>query len=187
MKIENPFYDLISTPFGIIGIIWWERSTGPRVLQTLLDKGHKPVENIILKEFPNAQRFASPNIIDLGNQIESFLKGDAVTFNLEIIAFEVCSKFQQKVLLAEYEIPRGWVSTYGRIARHIKVTGGSRAVGRALSKNPFPIIIPCHRAVQVDGNIGGYQGGSEMKRRLLEMEGVGFTTKNKVIMQNVYY
>jgi len=89
--------------------------------------------------------------------------------------------------LAEYGIPRGWVSTYGKIAKHIGVAGGSRAVGRALAENPFPIIIPCHRAVRVDGVIEGYQGGSEMKRALLAMEGVEFTDRGTVSMQRVYY
>jgi methylated-DNA-[protein]-cysteine S-methyltransferase len=90
------------------------------------------------------------------------------------------------VLLAEYGIPRGYVSTYRRIAEHVGSPGGSRAVGGALSGNPFPIIIPCHRAVRSDGGLGGYQGGLEMKKRLLAMEGVGLT-RNKVNMKLVYY
>jgi O-6-methylguanine DNA methyltransferase len=99
----------------------------------------------------------------------------------------VCGAFQRKVLLAEYRIPRGWVSTYGKIAKHVGVAGGSRAVGRALAENPFPIIVPCHRAVRVNGEIGGYQGGSDMKRALLEMEGVEFTEKGRVSMHKVHY
>jgi len=104
-----------------------------------------------------------------------------------MVALEVCGEFQRRVLLAEYGIPRGWVSTYGRIAKHIGVAGGSRAVGRALAENPFPIIIPCHRAVRSDGEIGGYQGGSGMKRALLAMEGVEFTGSGMALMQRVYY
>jgi methylated-DNA-[protein]-cysteine S-methyltransferase len=110
-----------------------------------------------------------------------------VVFDLTNMAMDVCGEFQRKVLLAEYRIPRGWVSTYGRIAAHIGVQGGGRAAGRALATNPFPIVIPCHRAVQSDGSIGGYQGGSDMKRALLEMEGVMFSPKGGVIMEKVYY
>jgi methylated-DNA-[protein]-cysteine S-methyltransferase len=56
-----------------------------------------------------------------------------------------------------------------------------------LASNPFPIIIPCHRAVRSDGELGGYQGGLKMKRKLLEMEEVRFTPSGKVVMKHVYY
>ncbi|MGD0781190.1 MAG: MGMT family protein [Dehalococcoidales bacterium] len=187
MKIEEPYYEVISTVFGGMGIVWWKSISGPRVLQTILDKGQEPVEKIIHKSYPNAQQLTSPVIIELGNKIKCYLKGEVVIFDLGMIALEVCGAFQQKVLLAEYGIPRGWVSTYGRIAKYVGVMKGSRAVGRALAENPFPIIIPCHRAVRADGEIGGYQGGKEMKRALLKMEGVNFTVMGKVSMQKVHY
>jgi len=187
MKLEQPLYEVISTAFGRVVIVWWKSMNGPRVRQTILTKGQKPVEGLIRKKYPGARRLACPEITGLGNKIQSFLNGKAVTFSLEMIALEVCGAFQRKVLLAEYGIPRGWVSTYGRIARYVGVAGGSRAVGRALAENPFPIIIPCHRAVRADGEIGGYQGGGGMKRALLEMEGVELTVKGKVFLQKVYY
>jgi methylated-DNA-[protein]-cysteine S-methyltransferase len=183
---HNAFYELISTAFGPMGIVWWKTTSGPRVRKTLLDRGRNPIEEVIRKDYHGAQRLSSPSIAGLGNQIQRFLEGEAIVFDLEIVALELCSEFQRQVLLAEYGIPRGWVSTYGKIAKHIGVTGGSRAVGRALAENPFPIIIPCHRAVRVDGSIGGYQGGGAMKRALLMMEDVKFI-ENKVLMQRVYY
>jgi alkylated DNA nucleotide flippase Atl1 len=59
-------------------------------------------------------------------------------------------------------------------------TKGVRAVGTALARNPFPLVVPCHRAVRSDRTLGGFQGGLEMKRALLEMEGVEFDSKNRV-------
>ena len=91
------------------------------------------------------------------------------------------------MLLAEYGIPRGWVSTYGRIATHLGVPGGARAVGNALGSNPFPIVIPCHRAVRADGRLGGFRGGVEMKRALLTMEGVEVSQAGKVLTDRFYY
>ncbi len=91
------------------------------------------------------------------------------------------------MLQAEYGIPRGWVSTYGRIARELGVVGGGRAVGNALASNPFPLLIPCHRAVRSTGALGGYQGGLEMKKALLEMEGVVFNSPTKASLIKVYY
>ena len=187
MKLKHPFYELIPTAFGTMGIVWWKAEAGPRVRQIFLSRGRKPVERAVLEDTPGARRQASPAVVGLGDRIQRFLEGEAVVFDLEMIALEVCAEFQRHVLLAEYEIPRGWVSTYGRIARHVGLPGSSRAVGRALATNPFPIIIPCHRAVRADGAMGGYQGGSGMKRALLAMEGVEFTGKDRVLMQRVYY
>jgi methylated-DNA-[protein]-cysteine S-methyltransferase len=186
MKTYHTFYELISTAFGTMGIIWSESTAGPRVKRTLLSRGLKPTEEVVREDYPGARQFSSPAIVGLGHQIKRLLEGEAVVIDLGMVALELCGEFQRQVLLAEYGIPRGWISTYGRIAKHVGVPGGSRAVGRALASNPFPIIIPCHRAVRVDGNIGGYQGGSEMKRALLAMEGVEFTG-SKASMQRVYY
>jgi len=187
LRIEKPYYELIATAFGTMGIVWWKAAAGPRVRQVFLSRGRKPAEGAILEEYPDALRLAFPVIVRLGDQIQRFLKGKAVVFDLDMIALEACGEFQRHVLLAEHGIPRGWVSTYGRIAGHVGSPGSSRAVGRALATNPFPIIIPCHRAVRADGGIGGYQGGGEMKRALLAREGVEFATTGKVLMSRVYY
>ena len=76
----------------------------------------------------------------------------------EIVDLDSCSRFQQHVLLEESRIPRGKVSTYGRIASRLGIPKGARAVGRALGTNRFPLVVPCHRAVRSDGAVGGFQG-----------------------------
>jgi methylated-DNA-[protein]-cysteine S-methyltransferase len=63
----------------------------------------------------------------------------------------------------------------------------ARAVGTALATNPFPIVIPCHRVIRSDGTLGGYGGGLEMKRKLLEMEGVAFHDADHVATGNFIY
>jgi methylated-DNA-[protein]-cysteine S-methyltransferase len=93
--------------------------------------------------------------------------------------------FQEKVLFLAKKIPPGKVATYGQIARILKTS--PRAVGRALSKNPYPIKIPCHRVVKSDGSLGGYSGGVKKKVSLLREEGVSIR-KNKIInfVQAIY-
>lgn len=98
-----------------------------------------------------------------------------------------CSRFQQKVLCAEHGIPRGYVSSYHRIALYLGNPNGARAVGAALATNPFPIIVPCHRIIRSDGVLGGYQGGLEMKRALLEMEQVFFNANGHIFTGNFFY
>jgi methylated-DNA-[protein]-cysteine S-methyltransferase len=69
------------------------------------------------------------------------------------------------------EIARGDVVTYGRLAERAGHPGAARAVGTACARNPIPLIVPCHRVVPGSGGIGGYGGGPERKRVLLELEG----------------
>jgi len=81
--------------------------------------------------------------------------------------------FYQAVWKACAEIPAGSVRTYGWIARRIGRPRAARAVGRALAKNPFAPVVPCHRVVGADGALTGFSapGGLKAKRRLLEREG----------------
>jgi len=71
-------------------------------------------------------------------------------------------------------LPEGKVTTYGDIAQALGLPGASRAIGRILNKNPNPIIVPCHRVVMSDGNIGGYAFGKARKKELLKKEGLRF-------------
>ena len=100
--------------------------------------------------------------------------------NLQFIDITVCYDFQKKVLLETRQIPRGKVICYGHLADRILAPGAARAVGSALARNPFPLIIPCHRVVKSTGYLGNFGGGSEMKRFLLQMEGVQSNTRGKI-------
>lgn len=176
-------YALLSSAFGPFAIVWRETDRGPRVCQIFLPDGQTSVENLVQRAFADSSCLSCPTITELGERIQSFLAGEAVGFGLDVIALEKCSEFQKRVLLAVHKIPRGWVSTYGRIARSSEVLGGARAVGRALSCNPFPIIIPCHRAIRSNGELGGFRGGLRMKQALLELEGIEFSQTRKVLIK----
>lgn len=80
------------------------------------------------------------------------------------------SIFTRAVLKVTAEIPYGEVRSYRWIAQRLGVPEAARAVGNALARNPIPIIIPCHRVVRSDGNLGGYALGVHWKRRLLKLE-----------------
>ncbi|MCP4544481.1 MAG: methylated-DNA--[protein]-cysteine S-methyltransferase [Chloroflexi bacterium] len=181
------FYVLVPSGFGDLSIVWRKKKTGPRVCQIFLPSKHVPVQNVVHVVFPDAKLLSRPAITELSEQMNRFLLGDAVDFGLTLLELDRCSEFQQRVLLAKHKIPRGWVSTYGRIAKSLESPGGARAVGNALARNPFPIIIPCHRAVKADGELGGYQGGLKMKRALLEMEGIEVSPAGKVLVDRFYY
>lgn len=79
--------------------------------------------------------------------------------------------FQWKVLNAVMTIPLGETRTYAWVAKAIGKPGAVRAVGTALRKNPFPLIIPCHRVVKSNGQLGKYAGNDDgRKKKLIEME-----------------
>jgi methylated-DNA-[protein]-cysteine S-methyltransferase len=72
------------------------------------------------------------------------------------------------------KIPKGKVSTYKEIAKAIGKPKAFRAVGNALNKNPFSPVVPCHRVVKSNGELGGFSSGKLKKKRLLESEGIVF-------------
>ena len=80
--------------------------------------------------------------------------------------------FQRKVWALLRAIPKGSTRTYGELATDLGMSNGARAVGSANGANPIAVLIPCHRVIASDGTLGGYAYGVEMKRRLLEEEGV---------------
>lgn len=82
------------------------------------------------------------------------------------------SDFQRAVWQLLLAIPLGHTRTYGELAQDLNKTAGARAVGAACGANPIPVIIPCHRVVAAKGRFGGFSGGLEWKRRLLQIEGV---------------
>jgi methylated-DNA-[protein]-cysteine S-methyltransferase len=86
------------------------------------------------------------------------------------IGFTKGTEFDMNVWLSLQEVPYGETRTYKWLAEKVGKPAASRAVGQALSRNPLPILLPCHRIIESDGSIGGYSGGVDIKRRLLEIE-----------------
>lgn len=88
----------------------------------------------------------------------------------EPLPFLAGSPFQIQVMQALSKIPFGRLITYKELAEMCGSPRGARAVGNACGRNPFPLFVPCHRVIHSDGHIGGFAGGTQIKRRLLEFE-----------------
>ena len=80
--------------------------------------------------------------------------------------------WQKRVFALVKKIPKGRITTYKIIAKRLHNSQGSRAVGNALKNNPFLLVIPCHRIIKSNGEIGGYVGGIGVKMKLLKQEGI---------------
>lgn len=99
---------------------------------------------------------------------KAYLEGTHLPFPLPL-SFE-CGSFTKKVLDYLYTIPIGEVQTYGEIARALGNPKAARAVGNACHINPFPLVIPCHRVVRGNQQLGGFAFGLSMKETLLQFE-----------------
>lgn len=109
-----------------------------------------------------------PILDELWQQLEQYFRGERREFALRL-AYPG-SAFQEQVWSALQEIRYGETWSYLDLARRIGDTGATRAVGGANHANPIAIVIPCHRVVNADGELGGYGGGLWRKRILLDLE-----------------
>jgi methylated-DNA-[protein]-cysteine S-methyltransferase len=99
------------------------------------------------------------------------LRGEAVDFHPWPLDLRRIRPFTQRVLEAAREIPRGQTRSYWWLAVRVGDPHAARAVGQVMARNPFPLIVPCHRVVRRDGSLGGFGGGPDLKRCLLALEG----------------
>jgi methylated-DNA-[protein]-cysteine S-methyltransferase len=106
---------------------------------------------------------------DLIERLKSYFGGQRVAFNDEL-DLSSATAFQREVWQLTRLIPYGETRSYSWVAEKLGRAGAGRAVGQALTRNPLPIIVPCHRVVAKDGGLGGYSGGLAKKRYLLQLE-----------------
>ena len=135
----------------------------PLGLYLLVERGNGPIRKISFSARMPEHFFPSDEEAAF---LGCWLKGDPNHFELD---FSGLTEFQREVLEVTSMIPLGETMTYGQVADKIGRPKAARAVGLALRKNPFPLIIPCHRVVGAR-SIGGYSPGVELKRRLLLIE-----------------
>jgi len=148
----DSFYDIFESPVGRLYLIFTNkilRGIDFKKPNEILGKGTAP--SLIIREL---REYFETGRDDFTQKI-GFMKG---------------TEFDKKVWLALKEIPYGETRTYKWLAEKIGKPNAFRAVGQALSRNPIPIVLPCHRVIESDGSLGGYSGGIDMKRRLLDIE-----------------
>jgi methylated-DNA-[protein]-cysteine S-methyltransferase len=113
---------------------------------------------------------AAPVCERVGRQLEAYFAGELEAFDVELSP-QSGSAFEQTVWEALARIPYGTTTTYGELAAQIGHAGKARAVGWANSRNPIPVIVPCHRVIGAKGKLTGYAGGLAVKEQLLRLEG----------------
>lgn len=117
----------------------------------------------------------------LKQDLLSYWQGERVDFTNYPLKLDRYSSFQRKVWRLTQEIPYGEVRSYKWIAKRLG-SKGYRAVGQVLAHNPFPLIIPCHRVIREDKSLGGFSAGIEIKRKLLQIEGISLISQESIII-----
>lgn len=179
MKTDSCVYRIVPSFIGEIGIVESAAGGRSRIRRIILPEAGVSMAERVRQEFPGARPAAAKG--EIARLLETFLKGKAVDFSAADLDLDGVEGFIRRTLTACREIPRGRVVTYGGLAAALGAPRAARAVGNAMASNPFALIIPCHRVVRSGGLLGGFGGGgAEMKRRLLEREGVAFDARGRV-------
>ena len=119
---------------------------------------------------------------DLQVRLQRYFAGEVVSF-LDELDFEGATDFMQDVWQTARSIPYGEVRSYAWLAKRVGRPQAFRAVGLAMARNRFPIIVPCHRVIASDGSLGGFSGGLELKKRLIELEAGHAGAANSLYLQ----
>jgi methylated-DNA-[protein]-cysteine S-methyltransferase len=152
---------LAATPRGLVRVAYLDADDDEdRVLVALADR-------ISPRVLSAPARLDGPR-----RELDEFFGGQRHSFETPIDWRMTQPGFAQRVLRATSRIPFGETASYKQVARGAGSPQAYRAAGNALGGNPLPIVIPCHRVLHAGGGLGGYTGGLDRKRTLLELEGV---------------
>ena len=161
---------LFDTAIGRCGIAW----AGGRIAAVQLpERDDATTLARLRRRAPAPERTPPPPIQDVIDRVVALLDGESVDLSGVDLADDELSDTDRRVYAVARTIPPGETLTYGTVAARVGTAGDARAVGQAMGRNPFPIIVPCHRVVAADGALGGFsaEGGTDTKRRMLVIEG----------------
>lgn len=163
-------FTLFDTPIGRCGVAWSERGVAGVQLP---EAGERRTRARLLERFPDARENAPPPQVQRAlDGIVALLRGEASDLSAVALDMDAVPAFHRRVYEVARTIAPGATVSYGDIASQLGAPGSARAVGQALGRNPFAIVVPCHRVLAADGRVGGFSanGGITTKLRLLSIE-----------------
>ena len=164
-------YTLFDTAIGRCGIAWG----GQGVVAVHLPEAHElKTRARLLKRCPDAGEASPPPDVQRAiDGIVALLRGEAVDFSTVALDLADVELFERSVYEIARTIAPGATMTYGEIATRLGDRSLARDVGQALGRNPFPLIVPCHRVLAAGGKVGGFSanGGVTTKLKMLAIEG----------------
>jgi methylated-DNA-[protein]-cysteine S-methyltransferase len=168
-------FALFETAIGWCAIAWGGR--GLRGVQ-LPEGSELETRTRMRRRFPGAREGAPPAEVQrVVDGIVALLRGETSDLSGAALDMDGVPPFHRRVYEVARTIPPGATLTYGEVAARLGEPASSRAVGQALGRNPFAIVVPCHRVLAAGGKIGGFsaRGDVATKLRLLAIEGAPVT------------
>src|SRR5664279_807323 len=165
------FFTLFDAAIGRCAIAWGARGV---VCLQLPEASKAETRDRVLRRFLDAREAAPPpEVAAARDAIAGLLRGRQSDLSSIPLDMDGLPPFHRRVYEAARAIPFGAAMTYGALAKRAGAAGAARAVGQALARNPFAIIVPCHRVLGAGGKTGGFSanGGTATKLRLLAIEG----------------
>lgn len=163
---------LFDTAIGTCGIAWGDRGL---VGLQLPEENPIATRRRLQRHLPQAVEgpVPPPDVRLAIERVTALLRGEPADLTHIEVDWRCVPEFHRKVYEITRTIAPGRTLTYGEIAARLGMPGAAREVGQALGRNPFPLVIPCHRVVAAGGKLGGFSatGGARTKLRLLEIEG----------------
>jgi methylated-DNA-[protein]-cysteine S-methyltransferase len=163
-------FALFDTDIGRCGIAWGPRGvTGVQ----LPEASEARTRARLVRRYPHAREAAPPaDVRRVIDGIVALLRGEVSDLSAAALEMDGVPEFDRRVYAVAREIAPGATLSYGEIAARLGERGLARDVGQALGRNPFPIIVPCHRVLAAGGKAGGFSanGGVTTKLRLLTIE-----------------
>jgi methylated-DNA-[protein]-cysteine S-methyltransferase len=164
-------YALFDTALGSGAVAWSDRG----IVRTFLPEPSAQAARARLgRRLPDALEAEPPDFVRrLIDDVVRLLNGDHVSLEWVPLDDVAVPELDRRVYAAARTIPPGRTRTYGDVARLLGDATLARRVGEALGRNPFPIVVPCHRVLAAGGRTGGFsaRGGTETKMELLRIEG----------------
>lgn len=165
------YHLIISTSFGNAAVIYREKPFS--VIEILLPhSSRKDLINAVGRE-KWGKSGSHKNAKIISRSIIEYFKGrpdKTLQLPWEWLDMGGLTRLQQSVLAATADIPYGELRSYKEVAEAVHHPRAYRFVGTTLAKNPFPIVIPCHRVIRSDGSYGQFGGGTDLKRKMIELE-----------------
>ncbi len=167
-------FHLFATAIGECGVVWSDRGIAGVQLP---EKSARATRARIARRFPDAREAAPPpGIARAIADIVALLGGEGKELSSITVDLDGSSEFDRRVYAVARSIPPGGTLSYGEIAAQLGDRQLAREVADALSRNPVPLIVPCHRVLAAGGKMGGFSapGGVRTKLRLLSIEGARY-------------
>jgi methylated-DNA-[protein]-cysteine S-methyltransferase len=166
-------YTIFDTAVGRCGIAW---SQAGIVGVHLPEVREIETRGRLLRQYPDAREMRPPADVEAAIEgMACLLRGGEADLSDAVLDMRGVPAFNQRVYDLTRRIPRGETRTYSEVAAQLRASGAAHSVAQAISRNPFMIIVPCHRVLET-GNYADRispNGGSISKRRLLSIEGHG--------------